>query len=70
MESVELWLVCISAFVMVFALLAVLAIVMRVITTVYPHKAIGIDATTVAAISSAVSFVSPNTQITMIEEIK
>lgn len=70
MESVELWLICISAFAMVFALLAVLAIIMRVITAVFPQKATGIDAMMVAVLTSAVSSAFPGTEVTKIEEIK
>lgn len=70
MESVELWLACVLAFTMVFVLLTVLAISMRMITAVWPHKTVGIDAATVAAISSAVLSASPNTQITTITETK
>ncbi|MBU8932554.1 MAG: hypothetical protein KOO62_00970 [candidate division Zixibacteria bacterium] len=70
MESVELWLICISAFTMVFALLSVLAIIMRIITAVFPQKALGIDATMVAIVTSAVSSAFPGTKVTEIEETK
>lgn len=70
MEPVELWLICISAFAMVFGLLTILAVMMRIITSVFPQKATGVDATTIAAISSAMLSAFPNTKVTKIEEIE
>ena len=70
MEYVELLLICISAFTMVFALLSVLAVIMRIITAVFPQKTTGIDATLVAVVTSAVSSAFPGTKVTKIEEMK
>ncbi len=70
MESAELLMVCIAAFVMVFVLLTLLAVVMRLITGIFPEKARTTDSAVLAAVASVVSSVYPGTNITKIEEIK
>jgi uncharacterized membrane protein YqjE len=57
MQSPELFTICISAFLAVFVLLAVLALVMRIIIVVFPTQRIGSDAAT-------------GTKVTKVEEIK
>ncbi|MEE9555409.1 MAG: hypothetical protein V3W18_14070 [candidate division Zixibacteria bacterium] len=70
METVNLVMVCASAFVGVFLLLSFLALVMKAITAVFPQKSAGSDAAILAAVASTVSSAYPGTKITKIEEIK
>ncbi len=70
MESVNLLMVCASAFVGVFLLLIFLSLVMKVLTAVFPQKTAESDAAVLAAVASAVSSAYPGTKITKIEEIK
>lgn len=59
--------VCLTAFAVVFLVLAVLAAAMRTITIAFPERA-GLDAATVAAVSGAVAALVPGARITSIEE--
>jgi len=70
MGSLNLMVVCTSAFVAVFLLLSVLALVMKLIIVVFPQRMAGTDTAVVAALATVVSSVYPNTNITKIEEIK
>jgi hypothetical protein len=70
MGSSDLVYICISAFLAVFVLLSVLAVVMRIILVLFPEKESGTDAVVVAAITSTVSAIYPGTRITKIEETK
>ena len=70
MGSVNLLLVCASAFTAVFLLLTLLALVMRLIMALFPERPTGIDAAVFAAVTSTVSTVFPGTKIKDIEEIK
>ena len=70
MNSTNLIMICISAFLSVFFLLAVLAIVMRIIIVVFPQKETSADQAMVAVISTMMQTVYPGTKITNIEEIK
>ena len=70
MESFNLLGICAVAFVAVFLLLSILALIMKAIIVVFPQKVAGVDAVVVAAVSSVVSIVYPGTKITRIEEIK
>ncbi|UCG60760.1 MAG: hypothetical protein JSV52_10535 [Candidatus Zixiibacteriota bacterium] len=70
MPSYELLFVCISAIVVVFFLLAMLALVMRLIMAVFPEKILQSDSAYVAAIASVMSTLFPGTKITKVEEIK
>ncbi|UCE25220.1 MAG: hypothetical protein JSU74_04010 [Candidatus Zixiibacteriota bacterium] len=70
MPSSELLLICLSAIVVVFILLAFLALVMRLIMAVFPEKIIASDSAYVAAIASVVSTMYPGTKISKVEEIK
>ncbi len=70
MGSIDLLMICASAFVGVFLLLALLALVMRIIMVVFPQKAQGTDAAVVAAVAAAISTAYPGIRITNIEEIK
>jgi hypothetical protein len=70
MGSIDLLMICASAFVGVFLLLSLLAIVMRLIMVVFPQRAKATDAAVLAAVAAAVSAGYPGTRITNIEEIK
>ena len=70
MEDPNLLLICISAFVAVFIILALLALVMRLIITVFPEKILKTDTAVFAAIASVVANIFPGTKISNIEEIK
>jgi len=59
---------CAAAFAAVFALLTFLAIVMQLITLVFPEDEPSTDAPVVAAISSAVAAVIPGAKVVRIEE--
>jgi len=68
MESASLISICISSFVSVFALLAVLAITMKLIIILFPVKEDESDSAVVAAITSVMSTIYPGTNITKIED--
>ena len=70
MGSQDLLLICTSAFVMVFLLLTILALVMRIITAIFPEKISKTDEIILAAMATVVSTVYPGTKITKVEEIK
>ncbi len=70
MPSVELLEVCVSAFIAVFLLLSLLALVMRLIMAVFPEKVIQTDSFLLAAIASVMSTIYPGTKVTKVEEIK
>ncbi len=70
MPSNELLLICLSAIVVVFILLALLALVMRLIMAVFPERIIASDSAYVAAIASVISTIYPGTKISKVEEIK
>lgn len=61
--------ICMIAFIAVFTILASLAGVMRLITTLFPVRSgSGTDSAVVAAISSAVTTIFPGARVTQIEE--
>ncbi|RLC26944.1 MAG: hypothetical protein DRH37_11310 [Deltaproteobacteria bacterium] len=64
--------ICASSFASVFCVLAFLAVMMRILTTIFSDKEDGMsaDPAVLAAISAACHRVYPGTQITRIEEIK
>jgi len=70
MPSVELLEVCFSAFIAVFLLLSLLALVIRLIMAVFPEKVVQTDSFLLAAIASIMSTVYPGTKVTKVEEIK
>lgn len=70
MHSSELLLICASAFLAVFVLLAILASLMRLITAVFPQKATASEAAMIAAVTSVMYNLYPGTKITKVEEIK
>lgn len=70
MESASLLLICLSAFAAVFVVLAILALVMRLILIAFPDKKPLSEAAVLAAVSSTVQIAIPGTTVTKIEEIK
>jgi hypothetical protein len=70
MNSSELLVICLSAFVAVFLLLSFLAVVMRGLIAAYPEKVGGIDPGTIAAVTAAAAYAFPGTKVTKVEEIR
>jgi hypothetical protein len=70
MASPDLLTICATAFAAVFLLLAVLALVMRLIQVVFPEKEIVADAAIMAAVATVMQTVYPGTRITRVEEQK
>jgi hypothetical protein len=60
--------VCSIAFLAVFILLTFLAVIMYLITFIFPERKVGTDMAVVAAISSAFSTIYPGAQVIQIEE--
>ena len=67
MATLELLYICLSAFVSVFAVLTVLALLMRLILAVFPDRG-GDDAMVLAALTSVLQTIYPGTRVTNIEE--
>lgn len=63
-------LICVSAFIAVFVLLALLALAMRSLIAVFPERLVKVDPALLAAVSATVSAVFPGTKITRVEEEK
>ena len=59
---------CLIAMVAVFVLLGLLAVIMWLITAVFPVREARIDSAIVAAITTAVASVWPGAKVTRIEE--
>jgi len=70
MQSAELMLICAVAFLMVFVILAFLAVMMRVIMLFFPERKVKTDTALITAIAAAAQTVFPGTQVTHIEEKK
>jgi len=70
MQSAELAFICAVAFIMVFMILALLALTMRFIMFLFPEKKVKTDAAVIAAVAAAVQTVLPGTKITKLEENK
>ena len=68
MPEVDILSACLIAFGAVFALLTSLAIVMQLITLVFPEEEPETDPAVVAAISTAVATLVPGAQVVRIEE--
>ena len=68
MGSADIVIVCVSAFIAVFLLLTVLALVMRALISVFPQLTGGSDVAVLAAVSAAVAAAYPGARITNIEE--
>ncbi len=70
MNPHDLLSICGSSFLWVFILLAILAMVMRAITALFPEKESGVDEALLAAVTTAVQTAYPGTIVTKVEEIK
>lgn len=66
----ELLIICLSALISVFVLLAVLALVMRLIIVFFPEKLAATDAALVAAVMTTAQAAFPGMKVTKVEEIK
>jgi hypothetical protein len=67
----NLLMICISAFSTVFVLLALLALVMKLLINVFPEKVKDqLDAAMLAAVSASLSVVYPQTKITKVEQVR
>ena len=69
MESTGLISICISAFFAVFIVLYLLAVIMRIIISIFPETETD-EVTAYAVIASTMNTMYPGTQIKKIEEIK
>ena len=67
MDSASLLSICGSSFLWVFILLTVLAVIMKLITVIFPQKKEVTDAAVLAAISTTMTSRYPGTKITKIE---
>ncbi|MBN1272335.1 MAG: hypothetical protein JXB26_08695 [Candidatus Aminicenantes bacterium] len=70
MESSSILLICTLAFLMVFLLLAFLAVLMRLIIYLFPEKAKITDAAVFAAMAAVFRNIFPHSKISNIEEKK
>ena len=70
MPSPDLLSICVTAFIAVFLLLALLALIMRLILLVYPKKEEVTDAALLASVTGVMQTVFPGTRVTKIEEIQ
>jgi len=70
MESVSVLNSCLLSFLVVFILLTSLALVIRLVTALFPQKAAGTDAAVIAAIHTTVATQVPGARVTRIEEIQ
>jgi hypothetical protein len=68
METPDLLMVCVSAFSAVFVLLALLAVVMRILIAAFPELVAKADPAMLAAVSATVAAVFPGAKITRVEE--
>jgi hypothetical protein len=68
MNEPNLLTISVLAFIAVFALLSVLAVVMHVLTTLFPEKAGEYDAALLSAIVSAAAVAYPGMRVTHVEE--
>ena len=68
MDTVNLLGVCTIAFVAVFVLLTTLALVMQLITVLFPERARAVDPVVAAAVAGVVARVWPGARVTRIEE--
>jgi len=69
MQSLELVFICVSAFLTVFIVLVVLAVLMQLTTYIFEAKDED-DSVIYAVLASKMNKVFPGTQITKIEELK
>jgi hypothetical protein len=70
MNSPELFVVSTTAYLVAFAVLAVLALMMRLITLLFPEREKSDDAAAIAAVKATYQALFPETTVTKIEETK
>lgn len=70
MEQTSILAICLIAFSAVFFLLALLAVVMQLITAIFPMVKQELSTAYIAAISSTFNVLIPGSKVTRIEEIK
>ena len=70
MASPDLFAICITAFAAVFLLLILLAVVMSIITAVFPQVHLAVSATHLAAITGTFQSLISGAKITRVEEVK
>lgn len=68
MDVTSLFSACLIALISVFVLLGALALIMKLITVVFPERVASMDPVLVAAISTAVASMYPGARVTRIEE--
>ncbi|MEN8163932.1 MAG: hypothetical protein ABFS37_07375 [Acidobacteriota bacterium] len=68
MQEANLISVCLVAFTSVFGLLIFLAVVMQMITRLFPVRIAQMDSAVVAAIATVVAGIVPGARVTRIEE--
>jgi len=68
MHSLDLLSICAAAFIGVFLLLSILAVIMRIIILVFPEKATGTGEAVLAVISTTYKKYYPGTIVTRVEE--
>ena len=68
LDVTSLFSACLIALISVFVLLGTLALMMELITAVFPDRKASMDPVLVAAISTAVTSVYPGARVTRIEE--
>jgi len=66
--DVDLLWVCAVAFTGVFTLLAALAVVMHLITVLFPERRAAVDPVVTAVVSTTVATLFPGARVTRIEE--
>lgn len=69
MEDVALYVICLNAFVAVIALLSILALMMRLLTTLFPATTERADNALTAAIVSTVTQLYPGARVSRIEAV-
>ena len=70
MAPTDLTMICGIAFLVVFIILTLIALLMRVIMLIFPVKAARTDPAIIAAVAATVQTVFPGTKITKLEEKK
>ena len=68
MDVTSLFSACLIALISVFVLLGSLALIMKLITVVFPDRVPSMDPVLIAAISTAVASIYPGARVTRIEE--
>ncbi len=70
MEQPDVLTCCLLSFLTVFILLGFLAVVIRLVTALFPEKAAGTDPAVIAAIHGTAAVRYPGARVTRIEEIQ